>query len=808
MHSRERFTDSVILKLREAIEDAEGCEILCAGVINEDGKVGEIVIGARGDDSSVPALLPYIESGDAVIHNHPSGGLKPSEADLSVASYLGNQGIGFYIIDNAVEKVYVVAEPVKGGKTEPLDPEPLKGCLSPESSLSREVKYEYRQSQIDMLEAVVEGLNDSMFCLCEAGTGVGKSLAYLIPAFKWAQQNNERVVISTGTINLQGQLIDKDIPLVKRILDSPIKAVLVKGRGNYLCFQRLEDAGRDQELFTEENDGIAAIEEWSRSAEEGSLHELPFLPPNGIWNKVNSESDHCLGLKCRFREKCFVLKARKEAASAKILVVNHHLLFADISIRHGGLGYDTAAVLPPYRKIIFDEAHNIENSATSFFSRTLTKYSLVRQLNRLHSLRGSSASGLLIEVQKLSDNEAQYAQLPGMIEKLKADFDEYTLRLAESFLEGSMLHIEKGLPAYVYDLLETVCVEIQKQLLDLSDCLIDCYRAFDEPDREQPPVHEMQVIGRRLRQFADLCLSFRQWEDLPDRVFWIERMKDRRGNAYLRFNETPVDVAPLLKESVWDTMETLVFSSATLSLHGKFDYWIKRVGLDGYEDRMISRCFPSPFNYKENVLMGIPADAPDPSTAEFSWFFVDFAQKLISLSEGKGLLLFTSYSMLENCYTELAPVFREAGYRPLRQGDDDRARLLEAFKSDVNSVLFATDSFWEGIDSPGETLQMLIISKLPFRVPNEPVIKARNNAILKRGGNPFLELSLPEAVMKLKQGFGRLIRTSEDRGVIIITDNRLLTKQYGRLFIESLPGTRTSFRESSVILKDVENFFY
>lgn len=808
MKTLERFSAEVIEHLQAAIEDAEGREVLCAGVCSSEGVVTEIIIGARGDDSSVPALLPYIEKGDVVIHNHPSGGLSPSEADLAVASYLGNQGIGFYIVDNQVHNLYVVAEPVQSAEITPLDADELSSCLGPQSRLSRELSYEYRQSQIDMLKMVTGAFNDKLFCLCEAGTGVGKSFAYLLPAFQWASQNGERVIISTGTINLQNQLIDKDIPLVKRLLDSTVKAVLVKGRGNYLCFQRLDDAMREQELFTDESDALKAIEEWAASTREGSLSGLPFQPPRGVWQKVNSESDHCLGLKCRFREKCFVLKARKEAAAAKILVVNHHLLFADISLRHAGLGYETAAVLPPYRKIVFDEAHNIEKSATSFFSRTLTRYSLVRQLNRLYSQKGSSETGVLAEMRKLAPEENRYTDLPAMIDKLKADFDVYSVRLAEVFMEEGTLHIEKGLPAFVFDILETVCVELQKQLLTLSDVLIDCCRSFNEEEREQPPVHDAQVIAGRLRGFAELFLAFRRWEDLPDRVFWIEKLKDRRGNVYVRFNETPVDVAPLLKSAVWDTMETIVFSSATMSIYGRFDYWKNRVGLDGYDERVRSACFPSPFPYRENVLMGIPSDSPDPSTPDFTWFFISFVQNLISLSEGKGLILFTSYSMLTNCYTELAPVFKEAGYRPLCQGDDDRSRLLEEFKRDVNSVLFATDSFWEGVDSPGETLQMLIISKLPFRVPNEPVTKARNAAILRRGGNPFQELALPEAVMKLKQGFGRLIRSSSDRGVIIIADNRLLTKQYGKFFIESLPETQKSFTESSMILKAVERFFY
>ena len=808
MKSESRFSREVILRMRDEIESAGGNEILCAGNINEDGIVDTIVIGARGTDNSVPALLPYIEKGDVVIHNHPSGVLKPSEADLSVAGYLGNQGIGFFIVDNKVENVYAVAEPVSFQEQSPLDCESLRQYLEPGSGLSGELDFERRQSQIDMLAAVCSGFNEDKFCILEAGTGVGKSFAYLIPAIRWAEQNNERIVVSTGTINLQTQLIEKDIPLVKKITGSAMKAVLVKGRGNYLCYQRLEDALSENSLFTEETDEIKAIEKWASASPAGSVSDLPFVPAKGLWSRVNSESDHCLGIKCGFREKCFVLKARKEAGSANILVVNHHLLFADISIRYEGTGYSTTAVLPPYKRIIFDEAHNIESSATSFFSRTLSKYGIIRQLNRLYDKRGKTAAGAAVAAQKLSPNPDSFKEIPSLVEKVKSEYDEHAARIIDSFSEGSTLHLESGIPGHFRDTLEEAMAGLQKAFIDLGDELVACYREFSEAERDEPPVHELFVLANRLRGFGTLCQSFRRWQDNGDKVYWIERNKDRRGTYYLRFNETPVDVAPLLKEALFDVMETLVFSSATLSIGRSFDFWKTRIGLIGYEDREINGLYPSPFPYKTNVLLGIPADAPDPTTPEYIWFFINFVRELVMLSEGKALLLFTSYSMLQNCYQELAPGFREAGYRPLRQGDDDRARLLDSFKEDIHSVLFATDSFWEGIDSPGETLEMLVISRLPFRVPDEPVVKARSRRIKDRGGNPFYEMSLPEAVMKLKQGFGRLIRSSKDKGSVIIADNRLLTKAYGGMFLESLPETGRSFNKSQTILRDIENFFY
>ena len=368
MRASERLTARVIEEIREAIADADGNEVFLVGTLGDDGRVSAVTVGARGTDEAVPVLGPHLEEGDAVIHNHPSGALHPSGADLTVASRLGNQGIGFYIVGNDLVDIYVVAEPVAPRPVVPLDEEELAAGLSPGGALSRVYPlFEERQSQTQMLRQVCRAFNNDEICAAEAGTGVGKSLAYLVPALAWAVRNGERIVISTNTINLQQQLVEKDIPLAKKIVGEDPKVVLVKGRGNYLCMHRLAEALEEASLFEERDAELVSIREWARTTETGNRTDLSFYPTDESWSKVCSETDTCLGLRCSHREGCFVLKARREAASARILIANHHLLFADLALRMGGSGFDDPAVLPPFRRVIFDEAHNVEKAATSFF---------------------------------------------------------------------------------------------------------------------------------------------------------------------------------------------------------------------------------------------------------------------------------------------------------------------------------------------------------------------------------------------------------------------------------------------------------
>ncbi|MBQ6566604.1 MAG: DEAD/DEAH box helicase family protein, partial [Treponema sp.] len=362
MDTSRRFKAAVIESMRQDVEDACGNEVFWAGRIDEDGIVTSVQVGSRGNENSVIVNRSTARAGHVLIHNHPSGNLAPSDADQAVAEGATDSSLGFYIVDNDISDVYVVVEPVKAKKVVRLDPEQAASYISKDGPLAKKSKsYEERPSQIKLLKAIAESFNANKVGVFEAGTGVGKSYAYLIPSILWALANKERVIISTGTINLQQQLVEKDIPAAQKIIGKKIKYILLKGRQNYVCQRRLAEAGEERELFNEDQAAFDSIASWAKSSSTGSRSDISFSPSENVWSRINSESDACLGGKCPYREDCFVMKVRKEAADALLIVVNHHLLFADIESRMNGGGYEDTAVLPPYRRIVFDEAHGIED---------------------------------------------------------------------------------------------------------------------------------------------------------------------------------------------------------------------------------------------------------------------------------------------------------------------------------------------------------------------------------------------------------------------------------------------------------------
>ncbi|MBN1685817.1 MAG: DEAD/DEAH box helicase [Spirochaetales bacterium] len=803
-----RFTDAARGLLLQAISDAGGREVLAIGRLDEDGLVSQITVAARGSSNTVPALFPYMQKGDVVVHNHPTGALNPSSADLQVAAGLGNQGIGFYIVDNNLQSTYVVAEAVRANRRVPIDAGAAAVHLLPGGSLSKTVDYyEPRDSQVGMLEAVVKAFNDDSIVVAEAGTGVGKSLAYLIPAFQWVEKNDERVVVSTATINLQQQLMESDIPLVRKLTGSEVKVHLAKGRGNYVCLRRLAEALEDDILFAEDDPQLRAVKAWAESTPTGGKEDLAFFPPESLWSRVCSEADTCLGLRCARRNDCFVLKARREAAASRILVVNHHLLFSDQAIRASGAGYDLAAVLPPFQKLIFDEAHNIEKSATSFFSQSLSRFAIHRALSSLHRVRRGRMAGLIYSLMGITGRNETLDLIPGLIEKARAEAEN--LDAVGRNPEGAMasrFSREKETPWHL---------AVVEGLIEMGNSLepivgglrkiIEDYRDEDEPE----VIIAAKAIVRRLEAFALFCRVFGEYDEHPDRVFWTERRKTGSGEVYTVFNNAPVEIAGIMRETVFSHYDTVVCTSATLSVKGDFSYWYHRIGLDKEADRPVeSHCLPSPFPFSRNVLLAIPTDGPAPAEDGYNDFVASFVRDAVELSEGGALVLFTSYKMLTEIYESISGSLGKTGIRLLRQGDDDRLRLLKVFSQDESSVLLATDSFWEGVDAPGDTLRLLVICRLPFQVPSDPVIEARYERIMKRNGNPFIELSLPEAVTRLKQGFGRLMRRATDRGVVLILDSRILKKQYGQAFIDSLPETKRCFSTKEVVLQDMERMLY
>jgi len=647
--------------------------------------------------------------------------------------------------------------------------------------------------------------------MAEAGTGVGKSFAYLLPAMHFALVNKEKVVISTATITLQQQLYEKDIPLVASAIGGEkIKAVIMKGRGNYLCLRRLDDALKEPPVDEREYDEIKRIGEWAQTAKSGGRAELSFMPSETVWASVCSESDVCLGSHCPWRERCFVFALRREASNAHIIVVNHHLLFADLAARYQGAGYENSVVLPPFNRLVIDEAHTIENAASSFFSGEFSRTGIFRQLGRLYNKRRASSRGLLVRLcAMLPSSEDPLDDLAELLTKIRScaeELDECALQFCgvEGIFRLTTTIDKTVLQASLFPHLQA----LKKNILKLTVMVRKIIEGLDEETSGDPSVWEIKAIIRRFEGIAEICGAFCEFQKHEDEVLWIERQR-MSGEPWAVFTRTPLDLAPKLKDSVFSPNKTVICVSATLAINDDFSYWAGRCGIGGIENRsVLSGCFPSPFPYSSAVLLAVPTDAPLPDEDGYQEFVNRTAGRLAGVSGGSALVLFTSYQSLRGAHLAAQDELEPLGIRCLKQGDDDRTRLLQSFLSDTNSCLFATDSFWEGVDAPGDTLRLVIICRLPFRTPGDPVFEARREAVQKRGGNPFMELSLPQAVMKFKQGFGRLMRRSADHGVVVVLDGRLLKKQYGRLFLHSLPETKTCFAGIDSIMRDMENFLY
>ncbi len=666
--------------------------------------------------------------------------------------------------------------------------------------------FEERPSQMALLHTIAEAFNESRIGIFEAGTGVGKSFAYLIPAILFAATQGRRVVISTGTINLQQQLAQKDVPAALRITGKELKCILLKGRQNYVCLRRLADALEEKDLFTEEADELDQIYEWAKVSKDGSKSDLSFQSSESLWQRINSESDACMGRKCPYADKCFVQKVRREASDAQILIVNHHLLFADIEMRMGGSGYDDAAVLPSYHHLIFDEAHGIENAATSFFSETISRFKIIKQLNYLYRQRRGSAQGYLFTLEALSSAEIDLAQCVALSEELKTKLihvedaaldlmdNEYTWRLHK----GNAASAEPFLYA-----MRLLAVAIS----DFCGLVRNVINGISEDDQETQVVWESKQILRRIESVGQLCNNFGQWEEKTDTVFWMSKRRLANGSWLATIVQTPLEIAGKMNSGVFEPMETVVCTSATLTVGRDFGYWLRRTGVHfADQERVVTQQFDSPFPYSSNMLLCIPQDAPMPSDRSFQSWVESAIVQLIQASDGRALVLFTSYDSLKYACTAARSALESTGITVLMQGDDDRFKLLETFKNDEKSVLFATDSFWEGVDVPGTSLSHVIIVKLPFSVPNDPVFEARSESIQNRGGNPFMELSVPDAVVHFRQGVGRLIRRSTDRGAVTVLDTRLVKKQYGSLFLNSIPNCNRIVAPLSDILRQISRF--
>ncbi len=625
--------------------------------------------------------------------------------------------------------------------------------------------YEFRRGQLQMAEAVERALNEKRHLIVEAGTGTGKTLAYLLPVIR----SGKRVIISTGTKNLQEQLFFKDIPFLEQHLGR-LRVCYMKGRNNYLCRQKLYDLTNQPVLSgLQEIEQYRQIAEWEQTTETGDRAELRELPESTqLWPKLDARTERCTGTKCQQWERCFITEMHRRAVESDIIIVNHHLFFADLSLRQSG-GPD-ASVLPEFSAVIFDEAHELEDIAGSYF--------------------GVSVSNLRFE-ELARDIEVTLQQKkaisPGVIQAVAR------LRERSRFFFG-LLPPGEGRSAF------TNRDEFLEQHGDDYDAVIQAIkRTVAELELLPQKPEEVFNFARRCGELQTQLAFIMESQD-KNTVFWIEYRGARGGQTHIILQATPIDVSQILKQTLFENVETAVLTSATLAVagapgRGSFEYMRQRVGLDHARELVVN----SHFNYSSQAILYVPPDMPDPRSPTFGRAAAEKIRRLLEITQGRAFCLFTSYAQMNDIHDRL---LGELPYPMLLQGQAPKNALLEEFRLTPNAVLFATASFWQGVDVQGEQLSCVIIDRLPFAVPNDPVVAARINAINTEGGNAFFEYQVPAAVIALKQGFGRLIRSVKDRGVLALLDNRLLKQRYGRTFLDSLPPYK-----KTKDLAEVEQFF-
>lgn len=699
--------------------------------------------------------------------------------------------------------------------------------------------FEPRESQQKMMQEIIDLYNKKGIGLIEAGTGTGKSIAYLIPALLWAQLRKERTLISTNTITLQEQLIHKDIPLLTKALKMDIKAVLVKGMNNYVCKRKLFDSKEELQIISpEEANEIRNIEEWEMTTKDGSRSSLSFVPSSNAWDRVSAENDTCTRHACPHYKECHFFKARQEANDAHILVANHHLFFADLKYRSESDNYNDTAVLPSYNAVILDEAHNIEDVATEYFSTRISQAGLLRTLSRL----GSEKNGkLLLLRQKLlncfknpnkavnsihtrlmTDLPAKRNDLLTLVGDLFYSFSDFVQHHSsdnaqEEFQSDKKLRLlprHRTVSAWKDEIIEKsqkFLTALKGYVQSIHSLEADLTALKDEKFEEQSKNLRLDItaLANRLAGACENLEAFISDKQITSFVRWIELQTfHSRQNVHLV--STDLDIAPKLSGALFSRFPTIVLCSATLSTNQQFQFVRQRLGITEEhlkQIRVLERIYDSPFNYQVQALLAVPSDLPNPTEPAFNKAAIENIWQAIQASHGNAFVLFTSYSMLRTCFNQLAERMVEHRYHPLKQGDDNRRALIEKFKSKERSVLFGTDSFWEGVDVVGEALRCVIIVKLPFKVPSEPIIQARSEAITEKGGDPFSEYSLPTAIVKFKQGFGRLIRNKQDRGCIVCLDTRLINKGYGKQFLNSLPRCNHLYVESASLKKHMSDFY-
>jgi len=831
-----RLGAAAAVRVREEIHRSGGNEVCFVVEVAADGELVEPRVVARGHSGAVLAAVGSTHAGQVVLHNHPSGNTSPSDADLAVAERLWAEGLGFAITDNAASSLYVVVAPPPVRRLEPIDPEQLDRDLSPGGILSAaHAGYEDRPDQRALARLAARTYHQEGIALTEAGTGIGKSIAYLLPAIRWAVRNGERTVVSTNTINLQEQLVRKDLPFLRRVSGADFRFALVKGRNNYVSIRRARLAALNAaSLFPDQREGeIQSLVAWVDRTKDGTLSDLPFRPSPEVWDEVASESDVCLRARCPHFEDCFYQRSRRDAATADILVVNHHLLFSDLAVRRNADNYTAPAVLPHYRRLVLDEAHNLEETATRHLGATLTRRTFARILRRLEH-RGK---GVLPALEK-----AIVQRSPDLLARSALDLIQQRLRpeLEAAWKRGFTVfrHLEevaRGQAGGMFRLGEDEANralwagQIEEDLnatLMHIDTLLKGMQALRErlvvdqesASRLEDMLLEMRGVSNRLEGAAfALRSTLRPDDGAGELVRWIEYRgaprsesrppEEREGNVVVA--AAPLDLGGTLRETLWERVPTIVLTSATLATGEGFGFVRERLGLA--DDLPVHEAvYPSPFDYESQSILVIPRDLPLPGGEDDRAHGAAtrrVVEEMAETSDGGIFVLFTSYRALRMVAEGLRQRGVDHRWPLFVQGEAPRAQIVERFMESGSGILLGTDSFWEGVDVPGDPLRGIVIPKLPFKVPSEPVTSARVEAIEARGGNAFGSYMLPHAAIRLKQGFGRLIRSRSDTGAVAILDGRLLSRSYGRYLVESLPPARIVIDSWEECRSEISRFY-
>lgn len=791
-----RFSSEAAATLRAAIAEAGGVEVLAIGTVKE-GSVVEVAVQCRGTLQMVPALLTRPKPGQVVIHNHPSGLLDPSQPDLYIAGRYGEDGIGSIIVDNEVTRSNWIVEP-HAPKSVSVSDADLTDFF--ERGLPAAMPgFEPRPAQLQMAMAVRDALVHGSPLRVEAGTGTGKSLAYLVPAALWARQAEERVVIATHTRALQGQLLRSDLPLLTRG-GIEVSYAVMEGRSNYLCKRLLGLAREEPEpLDPEAHQTFQDLLDWSERTPTGSTAELGFRVPGNLWERVASDTDLSLKNRCEHFDSCHYYTARRRAASSSLLIVNHALLLADLSMKADG----APGVLPAYARLIVDEAHHLEAVATGAATRRVSWWALRRAIapllprGRADKQRPGAIERLAHSARTANIDAAAQAAVAeacaaaGPDARRLLDEVEVVLPLLADALDPKdpvrriTAHLDED-PWWTQEVRPPVA-----RLASRIEGVADALTAIDDalPDEVPGPVQQPRLdLRRAARRLSDQAAAARAFLDgIDDETCrWIEPRTIRGHGVVAEPCAAPIEVAPVLRRVLWDALSGVVATSATLTVDGDFGFFARRVGMPEASELIL----PSPFVHAEQAMIGLPTDLPDPNHPQFLDVSARVIFDAVRASGGGAFVLCTSFAAIRAYARHLRRYLPSEVVVLEQEAGVSRSVLLDRFQRHKHAVLVGADSFWEGVSVQGFGLRLVVIPRLPFRVPTDPLRVARQDRLKARGMSPFRVDTLPEAVLRLRQGYGRLIRARTDHGVVLILDDRVRTKSYGRVVLSSLPGAR------------------